>query len=274
MLSVKGDAMSGILEAKRALIFGAGGSIGSAVAKEFASEGAVVYLSGRSRAKLDSAAAGVASQGGQAHVAVLDVSDPSAVDAYVGAVVKEAGGIDVVFNAAGPLPNLYGNGKLAIDSTIEEFSAALDQVVKPQYITAHAAARQMTKQRSGVILFQTGSPARGHIAGGTAIGTAFGAIEMLAENLAFETSPLGVRVICLRTTANTDTVVIQETAELVAGIQKTTKDQVLKVLADLNFLKTNMSVSDTAHALAFLASDRARMFTGTVVNASAGAALD
>jgi 3-oxoacyl-[acyl-carrier protein] reductase len=266
--------MSGILEGKRALIFGAGGSIGSTVAKEFASEGAVVYLSGRSKAKLDAAAANVASTGGRAEVAVLDVSDPVAVDAYVNSVVKEAGRIDVVFNAAGPQPNLYGNGKLAIDSTFEEFSVALDKVVKPQYITARAAARQMTKQHSGVILFQTGSPARGHIAGGTAIGTAFGAIETLAENLAFETGPLGVRVVCLRTTANTDTAVIQETAELVAGIQKTTKDQILKVLANLNFLKSNMSVKDTAYALVFLASDRARMFTGTVVNASAGAALD
>lgn len=82
------------------------------------------------------------------------------------------------------------------------------------------------------------------------------------------------RSICLRTTANSDTAVIQQTAELLAGIQNTTKDQVLYGLANLNFLKTKMTVADTAHALAFLASDRARMFTGTVVNSSAGAALD
>ena len=132
----------------------------------------------------------------------------------------------------------------------------------------------MTKQRSGVILFQTGSPARGHVSGGTAIGAAFGAIESMAENLAFEISPMGVRVLCLRTTANADTAVIQRTAEIVAGMQGTTKDQVLGFLASLNFLKTNMGVADTAHALAFLSSDRARMFTGTVVNSSAGAALD
>jgi 3-oxoacyl-[acyl-carrier protein] reductase len=264
--------MSGILNGKRALVFGANGSIGAAVAKEFAAEGADVYLSGRSKSKLEETARNLGVNGARA--AVVDVSDPIAVDAYVEAIAQETGGIDIVFNAAGPLPQTYGNGKLAVDSTLNEFSVALDQVVKWQYITARAAARQMTKRRSGVILFQTGSPARGHVTGATAIGTAFGAIESLAENLAFEISPTGVRVVCLRTTANTDTVVIQRTAELVAGIQGTTKDQVLGFLANLNFLKTNMSVDDTAHALAFLASDRARMFTGTVVNSSAGAALD
>jgi 3-oxoacyl-[acyl-carrier protein] reductase len=266
--------MNQLLQGKRALIFGAGGSIGAALAKEFAAEGADVFLSGRTKSSVEATARDVRPIGGHAHVAVVDVGDPSAVDAYVDAVAQEAGGIDVMFNAAGPLPNLYGNGKLAVDSTFEEFSVALDRVVKPQYITARAAARQMVKQRSGVILFQTGSPARGHVSGGTAIGTAFGALETLAENLAFEVSPLGVRVVCLRTTANTDTVVIQQTAELIAEMQSTTKDQIMTVLANLNFLKTNMTVQDTAHALSFLASDRARMFTGTVVNSTAGAALD
>jgi NAD(P)-dependent dehydrogenase (short-subunit alcohol dehydrogenase family) len=256
------------------LIFGAGGSIGAVVAKEFANEGAEVYLSGHSKTNVETTAHDVSANGGRAHVAVVDVADPVAVEAYVEAVAREAGGIDVVFNAAGPLPQAYGNGKLAVDSTVDEFAIALERVVKWQYITACAAARQMTKQQSGVILFQTGSPARGHVTGGTAIGAAFGAVETLAENLAFEISPFGVRVVCLRTTANADTVVIQRTAELVAGLQGTTKDQVLGSLAGLNFLKRNMSVVDTAHALAFLGSDRARFFTGTVVNSSAGAALD
>ena len=264
--------MSGILNGKRALVFGATGSIGAAVAKEFAFEGADVYLSGRSGSRVEETARNLGVGGGRA--AVVDVSDPLAVDAYVEAIAQKTGGIDVVFNAAGPQPQDYGNGKFAVDSSLDEFTVALDRVVKWQYITARAAARQMTKQRSGVILFQTGSPARGHVNGATAIGAAFGAIESLAENLAFEIGPGGVRVVCLRTTANTDTVVIQQTAELVAGIQGTTKEQVLGFLANLNFLKTNMSVVDTARALAFLGSDRARMFTGTVVNSSAGAALD
>ena len=260
------------LQGKRALVFGAGGSIGTAVAREFATQGADVYLSGRSKSSLDTTARGIGVD--DSHVAIVDAADVAAVEAYIEAISAKAGGIDVIFNAAGPPPHSYGNGKLAVDSTLEEFAIALDQVVKPQYVTARAAARQMIKQRSGTILFQTGSPARGHVNGATAVGTAFGAVETLAENLAFEMGPFSVRVVCLRTTANTDTVVIQQTAELIAEMQNRSKDQVLTDLANLNFLRTKMSVKDTAHALAFLASDHARMFTGTVVNSSAGAALD
>jgi 3-oxoacyl-[acyl-carrier protein] reductase len=71
----------------------------------------------------------------------------------------------------------------------------------------------MIKRHSGVILFVTGSPARAHVPGATAIGAAFGAIENLTENLAFEVSPFGVRVVCLRTLANTDSRSIQDTMD-------------------------------------------------------------
>jgi len=56
-----------------------------------------------------------------------------------------------------------------------------------------------------------------------------------------------------------------------AGI---TKDQAIARIAALNFLKVPASISDTAKLAAFLASDRARMLTGTAVNSTAGAALD
>jgi 3-oxoacyl-[acyl-carrier protein] reductase len=125
-----------------------------------------------------------------------------------------------------------------------------------------------------VIVFLTGSPARGHVEGGTAIGTAFGAIESLTENLAIEVGPSGVRVVCLRTTANTDSRSIQDTMDAVASRMHITNDQALTGIASLNFLKHPARVSDTARAAVLLASDRARMMTGTVINATAGAALD
>ena len=53
-----------------------------------------------------------------------------------------------------------------------------------------------------------------------------------------------------------------------------TKDQMIASMAGLNFLKVPANTSDTAKAAVLIASDRARMFTGTVVNATAGAALD
>src|SRR5260370_25134538 len=132
----------------------------------------------------------------------------------------------------------------------------------------------MRQQRSGVILFLTGSPARGHVEGAKAIGTAFGAIESLIENLAVEVSPAGVRVVCLRTTANTDSRSIQDTMDGFVSAANITKEQAIARIANLNFLKVPASVSDTARAAALIPSDGARMLTGTVVNSTAGAALD
>jgi 3-oxoacyl-[acyl-carrier protein] reductase len=176
--------------------------------------------------------------------------------------------------AVGPLAKEYGNGKSATDLTIEEFMVPATTVLKSQFITARAAARHMVKQHSGVIIFLTGSPARGHVEGATAIGAAFGAIESLTENLAVEVSPAGVRVVCLRTTANTDSRTIQQTMDALASRVNITKDEAIARIANLNFLKFPASVSDTAKAAILLASDRARMMTGTVVNSTAGAALD
>jgi NAD(P)-dependent dehydrogenase (short-subunit alcohol dehydrogenase family) len=132
----------------------------------------------------------------------------------------------------------------------------------------------MINQKSGVIIFVTGSPARPHVPGATAIGAAFGAIENLTGNLAFEVSPLGVRVVCIRTVANIDSRPIQDTMDFVAGRMNITKEQAIGQVALSNFLKVPATVQDTANAAVLIASDRARMMTATVVNASAGAALD
>jgi NAD(P)-dependent dehydrogenase (short-subunit alcohol dehydrogenase family) len=99
-------------------------------------------------------------------------------------------------------------------------------------------------------------------------------MENLTQNLAFEVSPLGVRVVCLRTLANFDSRSIQDTMELQAGQLHITKDQAKAQFEQSNFLRTLATVQDTANAAVLIASDRARMITGTVVNATAGAALD
>ena len=175
--------------------------MGAAVAREFAAEGAEVFLGGRTKSNVEKATNQVTAAGGKAHVAVIDTLDDAAVNECFEGIVKQTGGIDVVVDTAGPVTKQYGNGKIAVELPIEEFMVPLETMVKSRFITARAAPRHMTKQRSGVIIFVTGSPARGHVPGATAIGAAFGAIENLIENLAFEVSPFGVRVVCLRTLA-------------------------------------------------------------------------
>src|SRR6266852_4609837 len=263
---------SQMLQGKHAVVVGAGGSIGAAVAKEFAAEGAEVFLAGRTKSNVDDVTRHITAAG--AHAQVLDALDDAAVNTYIEGVGKQAGRIDIAFNAVGPLVTEYGNGKHAVDLAIEEFMVPLTSVVKSQFITARAAARQMVKQHSGAIIFLTGSPARGHVEGATAIGAAFGAIESLMENLAIEVGPAGIRVVCLRTTANTDSRTMQQTMDTLAGQMNVTRDQMIARMASLNFLKVPASIADTAKLPVFLASDRARMMTGTVVNSTAGAALD
>lgn len=264
---------SRILEGKRAIVFGAGGTVGSAVAKEFAAEGAEVFLSGRAKANVESVAKQITAAGGKAHAAIVDALDDRAVDDYVDGIAKQAGQIDIEFNAVGPRFSDLATGRHAIDLTLAEFMGPVTTITKSQFNTARSVGRHMAKQRAGVIIFVTGSPARGHVEGATALGAAFGAIETVMENMAFELGPHGVRVVCLRTTANVDSHQIQQLIET-ATAAGAPRDQVIAGIGNLNFKKVPATLSDTAKLAALLASDRVRMITGTVVNSTAGSAMD
>lgn len=99
----------------REIVFGAGGSIGAAVAKEFAAEGAEVFLAGRTKSNVEDVTRQITANGGRAHMAVIDALDDAAVEEYVDGIVKKAGRIDIAFNAVGPVVGEYGNGKHAVD---------------------------------------------------------------------------------------------------------------------------------------------------------------
>jgi NAD(P)-dependent dehydrogenase (short-subunit alcohol dehydrogenase family) len=263
-----------LLQEKRAVVFGGGGSIGAAVAREFASEGAEVFLAGRTAASVEAIAKQIEAAGGRAHADVVDALDRAAVGKYLESVVQQAGGLDIEFNATGPRVSQYANGKQAVDLPVDEFMVPVDTVLKTQFITASTAARQMLRQGSGVIIFLTGSPARPHTPATSGIGAAFGAVENLTRHMAIELSPAGVRVVCLRTSANPDSRTIQDITDGIATMMNITSDQANASLAESTLLKRSPRTADTARAAAFLASDRACMMTGTVLNASAGVVLD
>ena len=92
-----------ILEGKNAVVFGASGSIGAAVAKEFASEGARVFLAGRTKASLEVVAKQIKAVGGKAQATVVDALDDNGVNRYLDDVAKQAGKIDVLVDLTGPL---------------------------------------------------------------------------------------------------------------------------------------------------------------------------
>ena len=87
-----------LLDTKTAIVYGAGGAIGSAVARAYAREGADVHLVGRTLATLEEVAQRIRNDGGAAHVAQVDVLDPVAVTQHAD-VVAASGGIDICFNA-------------------------------------------------------------------------------------------------------------------------------------------------------------------------------
>ncbi len=151
-----------LLEDKNAVIYGAGGSIGGAVARTFAREGARVFLAGRTRASLDTVADDIEAAGGHAEVTVLDALDGRAVDEHVGEIVERAGSIDVSFNAISirdvqliPL----------VEMSSEDFMLPISTGATTHFLTATSAARHMATQGSGVILTLSSSAVRAYVPG-------------------------------------------------------------------------------------------------------------
>ncbi len=110
-----------LLENKNAVIYGAAGSVGGAVARTFAREGAKVHLAGRTLESLDEVAEEIRSAGGAAETAQVDAMDETAVDQHADAVAASAGGIDISFN----LISVWGRpGDTACRDALRRFRAA------------------------------------------------------------------------------------------------------------------------------------------------------
>jgi len=114
----------------------------------------------------------------------LDALDEQVVNEYLDGVAKQAGSIDIFFNAMGPQPRDDGNGTSTMELPLEKFMLPLTTIVPSQFITARSVARHMIRQQSGVIIFVTSTPSRGLTSNVTAIGTTFGAVESLLRGLA------------------------------------------------------------------------------------------
>src|SRR5260221_11214781 len=90
-----------LLEKKNAVIYGAGGAIGGAVARAFAREGAKVFLAGRTLASLEAVAKDISNAGGVAEITQVDAFDQRARKNYLGEGVRTAGRNDISLNAVG-----------------------------------------------------------------------------------------------------------------------------------------------------------------------------
>jgi len=250
-----------LLEDKNAVIYGGGGSIGGAVARAFAREGAAVFLAGRTRATLEEVAEEIRSAGGVAETAEVDALDEGAVDRHADAVAARAGGIDVSFNLIS-----HGDvqGTPMADMSLEDYIRPVVTAVSTTFLTSRAAARHMTRQGSGVILVFGGSgdPLRDYFLGGLQV--AFEAMESMRRQLASELGPRGVRVVTLRTGGVPETI-----PEGVRG-----RERIVADIEKMTMLGRAATLEDVGNVAAFVASDRARTMTAATANVSCGALVD
>ena len=262
-----------LLQNKHAVIFGASGEVGTGVAKEFAAQGATVFLSGRRLSAVEHLAAEIQHAGDIAYAAEVDALDERAVQTYLDSVAHQAASIDILLNVTGPQAKDYGNGTRTLELPLEQYMLPLTTLVPSQFITARAAARHMVQQHSGVILFVTATPVRG-MANGSAISSAFGAMESLLRSLAIDLGRAGVRVVGLRSGGMMETRTLQQSIENVARTLQVPKAQIVSTIEQASLLNSHSTVTDTAKLLAYLASDGAATLTGAIVNATSGSIID
>jgi NAD(P)-dependent dehydrogenase (short-subunit alcohol dehydrogenase family) len=238
------------LQNKTAIIYGAGGHVGSATARAYAREGATVYLAGRTLKTLEAVADDITAAGGTAHAVAVDALDAAAVTAFADSL----GRIDISLNLVsrgdhfGPI----------LDTSAEDFTRALTTGLTSTFNTATAAARKMVRQGSGVILSLTSASSQAHAPTMGAVGTADAATETFLRYLAAENGPQGVRVVGLWTAGIPETFVPPLPAE------------VSENMAQMTMLHRMPSLAQVVDSLTFLASDRAAGITGTHLNVTCG----
>jgi NAD(P)-dependent dehydrogenase (short-subunit alcohol dehydrogenase family) len=110
-----------LLQDKVAVIYGAGGAIGGAVARAFASEGARAFLTGHKLAPAEAIAKEIVAAGGSAEAAAVDALDEQAVDQDLQSVADTAGHLDISFNAVG-IPDTKIVGVPLVELEVERFS--------------------------------------------------------------------------------------------------------------------------------------------------------
>jgi NAD(P)-dependent dehydrogenase (short-subunit alcohol dehydrogenase family) len=263
-----------MLKNKVAVIYGAGGAIGGAVARAFASEGASVFLTGRNRAPVDAVSEDIVAAGGSAESATLDALDEQAIAGHLGYVVDRAGRVDVSFNAIGNTdPNIMGVA--LTEMGVEQFSLPITTYTRSYFLTARLAARHMIPNRSGVIMTvstlhsRTGLP----LAGG--YGPAQAAKEALTRELSAELAPHGIRVVGLRPQAMPESVGSRKRFfESRAESMGMTWEQFQQALATRTHPRRLMTLAEMANVAVFAASDKGTGLTGTSVNLTLGSLDD
>jgi NAD(P)-dependent dehydrogenase (short-subunit alcohol dehydrogenase family) len=259
-----------LLQDKVAVLYGAGGDIGGAIARAFAREGARLYLTGHHLAPVEAVAKEVVAAGGSAEAAEVDALDEQAIDTHLQSVTDQAGRLDISFNAVGT--------KLVyvplVELDLERFSLPITTHTRSYFLTARQAARRMVPRRSGVIMTVTALHSRTGIPLVGGFGPAQAAKEALTRDLSAELAAQGIRVVGLRPQGIPETRAIRNGFERLAKATGMTWDQFQQQLAGGTHPRRLSTLEELANMAVFMASERASGMTGTTVNLSMGSLDD
>jgi NAD(P)-dependent dehydrogenase (short-subunit alcohol dehydrogenase family) len=262
-----------MLQDKVAVIYGAGGAIGSAVARTFAREGARLFLTGRQRAPVEEVAKDIVAAGGSAEAAQVDALDEQAIDQHLQSVTDTAGHLDISFNAVG-IPDTEILGVPLVELDLERFSLPITAYTRSYFLTARLAARHMIPNKSGVIMTVTSIPSRTGTPLQGGYPPAQAAKEALTRDLSAELASQGIRVVGLRPNGLPETDSLREAFEVRATALGVTWEQWQQVLAGRTHTRRGSTLAELAEVAVFVASDRASGMTGTTVNLTMGSLDD
>jgi 3-oxoacyl-[acyl-carrier protein] reductase len=241
------------LTGKCALVTGASGGIGGAIAQALHAAGATVALSGSRTAPLEALAAAL---GSRAHVLTCDLSDPASVEALPKAAAAAMGSVDILVNNAG-----MTRDNLFMRMSDEEWQSVIDVNLTSTFRLCRGVLRGMMKARWGRIVNissvvgATGNPGQGNYAASKA-----GMVGM-SKSLASEVASRNITVNCVApgfiTTAMTD------------GLSE---DQKTRILTSVPAGRMG-EASEIAAAVLYLASPEAGYVTGAVLHVNGGMAM-
>lgn len=249
-----------LLQDKVAVVYGAGGPIGQAIARGFAGQGARVHLAGRTPAKLDVAADAIRGDGGAVATARVDALDEKSVADFVENVVKKDGRLDISVNVIG-YQDIH---KPLLEISTEEFLQPIVNATRTQFLTTRAAVPHMIRNGSGAVLTFGGSGNGMSGLGGFKI--ALDAVEALRRQWAQELGAHGIRLITLRTGG------IPES--LPDSLPEDERREITSMIDGATLLRRSATLADVGNIAAFAASDLARPITGTEINMTCGAVLE
>jgi len=245
---------------KTALITGAAGAIGKAVAQQFMEDGATVVITDLKEEQVQTVAAGLGCKGMAA-----DVTNAGQVKKVVDFAIEQYGRIDILINVAG----IVGQG-LVEDITEEEWDKMFDVNCKGTFLFTKYVVPQMKANKYGKIVNyssksgKTGSALMSHYC------AAKGAIISFTQALAYELADYNINVncVCPGITDNSGVWSVVSAGYIVN--LKMEKEEVVKKFTGKIPLKRLATVEDVASVTAFLASPGADYMTGQAINVTGG----